>query len=60
MISNVRQRLDQLRLEAEKGKARLAAIDQERNQLIESILRISGAIQVLEELIVEAQVPTVS
>jgi hypothetical protein len=39
-----------LRAEFETGQKRLSALDAERTQLMETMLRISGAIQVLEEL----------
>lgn len=44
-------RLDELRREFEKGRERLEALDRERQQLRDTMLRISGAIQVIEELL---------
>jgi prefoldin subunit 5 len=43
-------RLQQLRAELEKGRQRMQALDRERDNVRETMLRISGAIQVLEEL----------
>ena len=43
-------RLQQLRAELEKGRRRMHVLDHEREQVRETMLRISGAIQVLEEL----------
>lgn len=43
-------RLAQLRKELEKGHQQMAMLDQRRQELRDMILRISGAIQVLEEL----------
>ena len=43
-------RLEILKKEMEKGQQRLAALDRERQELRDTMLRISGAIQVLEEL----------
>lgn len=43
-------RLTELRKELEKGRQRLASLDRERQELRDVMLRISGAIQVLEEL----------
>jgi prefoldin subunit 5 len=43
-------RLIQLKKELEKGQQQMALLDQRRQELRDTILRISGAIQVLEEL----------
>lgn len=45
------QRLQELREELEKGRQRMLALDRERESVRETMLRISGAIQVLEEFI---------
>lgn len=47
MISD---RLSQLKSELEKGQEQMALLDQRRQELRDTMLRISGAIQVLEEL----------
>jgi hypothetical protein len=47
------RRLESLRQEFGKGQQQLLAIEQRRTEVRETLLRISGAIQVLEELIAE-------
>jgi prefoldin subunit 5 len=44
------ERLQQLRSELEKGRERMRALDRERQEVRDTMLRISGAIRVLEEL----------
>lgn len=44
------ERLQQLRSELEKGRQRMQALDRERQEVRDTMLRISGAIRVLEEL----------
>jgi hypothetical protein len=46
----IKDRLVQLKQELEKGQQQMALLDQRRQELRDTILRISGAIQVLEEL----------
>jgi hypothetical protein len=46
----MKQRLDQLRDEYEKGRQQLALLERRREEVHTTLLRISGAIQVLEEL----------
>lgn len=46
----MQDRLIQLREELERGRREMARLDQRRQQLRDTMLRISGAIQVLEEL----------
>ena len=48
--SQIETRLHELRLEQERGYGRLAGLEREREQLRETLLRIQGAIQVLDEL----------
>jgi prefoldin subunit 5 len=43
-------RLTQLKKELEKGQQQMALLEQRRQELRDTLLRISGAIQVLEEL----------
>ena len=50
-------RLQQLRAELEKGRQRMQALDRERENVRETMLRISGAIQVLEELMKQDDQP---
>jgi hypothetical protein len=45
------ERLRQLRGELEKGQQRMQALDRERQEIRDTMLRISGAIRVLEEMI---------
>ena len=47
------KRLDQLRQEYGEGQKMLAELDQKRANLRDTLLRISGAIQVLEETLGE-------
>lgn len=45
------ERLEQLRAELEKGNLRLQSLDRERQEVRDTMLRISGAIRVLEEML---------
>jgi len=45
------ERLGQLRAELEKGQHRLQQLDRERQEVRDTMLRISGAIRVLEEML---------
>lgn len=45
------ERLEELKEELAKGQKRLEILDRERQDVRDTMLRISGAIQVLEELI---------
>lgn len=45
------ERLEELRQELAKGQKRLDMLDRERQEIRDTLLRISGAIQVLEELL---------
>ena len=47
------QKLLELREELAKGKRRLELLDRERHELRDTMLRISGAIQVLEEMVTQ-------
>jgi len=53
MRDELRARLELLRKEWETGTARLRELERQQVQLGETMLRISGAIQVLEELVSE-------
>ena len=48
-------RLEELKKELETGQAQLQQVDMQRTYLHETVLRISGAVQVLEELLREGQ-----
>jgi predicted nuclease with TOPRIM domain len=50
MKSEIKARLEKLKEEYQKGQERLIALEQETTNLSNTMLRISGAIQVLEEL----------
>lgn len=50
MQEKIEARLAELRAEFESGQKMLAELDEKRDRLRESLLRISGAIQVLEEM----------
>lgn len=47
----MKERLAELRAEFEKGQQHLQMLDQQRAEVRDTLLRISGAIQVLEELL---------
>lgn len=49
MREQLRQRLEELKKEFETGQARLQELEMQESRLRETLLRISGAIQVLEE-----------
>jgi predicted nuclease with TOPRIM domain len=48
-------RLAQLRQDLATGRERLTQLDAQRSQLTETLLRIAGAVQVLEELLREPE-----
>lgn len=50
MNKEIKTRLKELNEEYKKGQERLIALEQETTNLKNTMLRISGAIQVLEEL----------
>jgi hypothetical protein len=47
------ERLEALKIELDKGRAELAALDRRRAEVRDTLLRITGAIQVLTELLAE-------
>jgi hypothetical protein len=49
----IQARLEALRKELETGQAELQKVEAQRTYLHETTLRISGAVQVLEELLAE-------
>lgn len=55
MRDQLERRLAELKSEFETGQARLRDLSQQQAHVQETLLRISGAIQVLEELIGEQQ-----
>jgi ABC-type transporter Mla subunit MlaD len=57
MSEKISQRLQELRQEFESGQKMLAELDAKKADLQQTLLRISGAIQVLEEMLA-AEEPT--
>jgi DNA repair exonuclease SbcCD ATPase subunit len=57
MREQLQRRLEQLKQEFETGQARLEEIERQASFLRETMLRISGAIQVLEEELAKAGAP---
>lgn len=53
MKEHISKRLEQLRVECRKGQERLVQLEQETSSVNSSMLRISGAIQILEELLAQ-------
>ena len=51
MKKQLQQRLEELRTEFENGRKILAGLEAKQTHLNASLLRISGAIQILEELL---------
>lgn len=51
----MKERLAKLKADFEKGQQHLQMLDQQRAELRDTLLRISGAIQVLEELLAEEE-----
>jgi predicted nucleic acid-binding Zn-ribbon protein len=55
MREQLQRRLDALKKEFSAGKARATELEQQQTTLHQTLLRISGAIQVLEEELKDAQ-----
>ncbi len=55
MKEQLERRLDQLKAEFEAGQQMLADLEAKQANLRETLLRISGAIQVLEEVLAESE-----
>jgi prefoldin subunit 5 len=51
MREQLEQRVSELRAEQQKGQQMLAELEAKQAELQQTVLRISGAIQVLEELL---------
>lgn len=49
MESNLRRRLQELQEEYDKGKQSLSELEIQANNLRDTLLRISGAVQVIQE-----------
>ena len=56
MTAQIETRLTELKSEFEAGQAMLTDLNKKRAELESTLLRISGAIQVLEELLAEKPV----
>jgi predicted nuclease with TOPRIM domain len=57
MREQITRRIGELKKDFEAGQTRLAHLDREATQLRETLLRIAGAIQVLEETLAESSAP---
>ena len=55
MRKQIQARLEALKQELEKGQAELQKVEAQRKYVHEMVLQISGAVQVLEELLDEGQ-----
>jgi len=55
MREQLERRLAELKAEYEKGQKMLAELEAKESNLKSTLLRISGAIQVLEEMLTSAQ-----
>jgi len=53
LLEQLQQRLNSLKSEYEAGQTMLAELDAKQANLRETLLRISGAIQVLEEMLTD-------
>ena len=51
MRERIQARLEELKKELETGQAELQKVEMQRTYLRETVLRIGGAVQVLEELL---------
>jgi predicted nucleic acid-binding Zn-ribbon protein len=57
MQEQLRYRLDELKVEFEKGQKQLQDLETQAATMRQTLLRISGAIQVLEEELAKADEP---
>ena len=55
MREQIQKRIEALKKELETGQAALQNVERQRTYLHETALRITGAIQVMEELLAESQ-----
>jgi predicted nuclease with TOPRIM domain len=53
MREQIQARLEELKKELETGQAELQKVEMQRTYLRETVLRIDGAVQVLEELLTD-------
>ncbi len=59
MRIQLEKRLAELKAEYEAGQKMLADLEKKRNELEATLLRISGAIQVIEEMLAQDQTPDI-
>ena len=59
MKDQMKARLEELQAEYQKGQEQLTALEQETTNVRNAMLRIGGAIQVLQELL-QAEEPTMT
>jgi ABC-type transporter Mla subunit MlaD len=55
MQDQMQVRLEALKQEFDRGQAEVRRLEKQQSQLRDTLLRISGAMQVLEELLAEGQ-----
>lgn len=55
MRTQLEKRLAELKSEYEAGQKMLADLERKRNELENTLMRISGAIQVIEEMLAQEQ-----
>ena len=60
MRTQLQRRLTELKNEFDAGQKALADLDQKRHALEQTLLRISGAIQVLEEELAKSEQPAMN
>ncbi len=60
MKEQLEQRLKELKAEFESGQQMLADLEEKQANLRETLLRISGAIRVLEEMLQQAQADAIA
>ncbi len=60
MQEQLKKRLDDLKQEYEQGQRMLAELESKEANLRSTLLRISGAIQVLEEMLAQSTPPAAS
>jgi hypothetical protein len=60
MHDKIQIRIEALRKEMDAGQHQMQELERQRTQIRDTMLRISGAIQVLEELQAEAEPATAS
>jgi predicted nuclease with TOPRIM domain len=57
MKEQLLRRLEELKAEYESGQKMLAELEAKQSEIKETLLRIRGAIQVLEEMLAQAESP---